>query len=149
MKIPLSLAGGLAGACALTLLHEVLRRKDPEAPRMDLLGMNALARIIHRSGGKTPDEDTLFGITMAGDVVSNALYYSLAGAGEENGVWARGVALGLAAGAGAVYLPGPLGLSKAPSNRTAETKLLTVALYTAGGIVTAAAISFLKKRKLF
>lgn len=149
MKLLLSLAGGLAGAGVLTVLHEVLRRKDTEAPRMDLLGMNALSKLIRKSGGEPPEKDTLFNITMAGDVAGNALYYSMAGAGDENKVWQRSLFLGLAAGAGAVLLPKPLGLNEQASNRTTETKILTIALYTAGGLVTAAAISWLKNKKPF
>ena len=33
-----ALASGVAGACALTLLHEGVRRAVPDAPRMDVLG---------------------------------------------------------------------------------------------------------------
>ena len=130
----------MAGACALTLVHEVTRKKDPDAPRMDLLGMAALTRLIRKSGGTPPPEDRLFTLTMAGDVAGNALYYSLAGAGNKKGVWMRGLLLGLAAGAGAVYLPAPLGLPASPSNRTLKTRLLTLALYTAGGLIAAASM---------
>ena len=146
IKPLLSLAGGLAGACALTLLHEITRKKDRDAPRMDLLGMSALASLIKKSGGTPPPNDQLFGITMAGDVAGNALYYSLAGIGPKRGVWMRGLVLGLAAGAGAVYLPEPLGLPTAPSNRTLETKLLTIAFYTAGGLLAAAAMELMDAR---
>jgi hypothetical protein len=45
-----------------------------------------------------------------------------------------GVALGAVAGLGAVLLPGPLGFSAMTTNRTLRTKLLTTALYTAGGL---------------
>lgn len=41
-----ALLGGLAGVCALTLLHETARRKTKKAPRMDKLGMEALAKGI-------------------------------------------------------------------------------------------------------
>ena len=147
MKSILSLAGGFAGACALTALHEILRKKDADAPRMDLLGMNALAVLIRKAGGEPPEGNKLFGITMAGDVASNAFYYSIAGKGDPDKVWSRGLLLGLAAGAGAVLLPKPLGLNEQPSNRTVKTKLMTVALYTTGGLVAAAAISLLQHRQ--
>lgn len=142
----ISLVGGLAGACVLTALHETIRRKDRDAPRMDLLGMSAISALIKKSGATPPERDKLFSITMAGDVAGNALYYSAAGAGNKGGVWLRGLLLGLAAGAGAVYLPGPLGLPEGTSNRTPKTELLTFALYTAGGLVAAATIDFLASR---
>lgn len=147
MKASSSFAGGLAGACVLTLLHEVIRRVDPDAPRMDLLGMQALTRLIRKAGGEPPAKDRLFNITMAGDVLSNAIYYSAAGLGKKPGVWRRGMLLGVAAAAGTILLPKPLGLDEKPSSRTLETKLLTIALYTAGGLVTAAALNMLKNRK--
>ena len=52
---------------------------------------------------------------------------------------ALGVALGLAAGVGAVLLPPQLGLSGATTGRTGATAALTVALYAAGGLVAGAA----------
>lgn len=36
-----ALAGGAAGAAALTLLHETARQTVPDAPRMDVLGERA------------------------------------------------------------------------------------------------------------
>lgn len=147
IKSLVSLVGGLAGACVLTLVHELTRRVDPDAPRMDLLGMSALASLIKKGGGTPPEKDQLFGITMAGDVAGNALFYSLAGAGSKKGIWLRGLLLGLAAGTGAVYLPGPLGLPESPSNRTPQTKLMTLALYTLGGLVTAATVELIEARE--
>ncbi|MEJ7737276.1 MAG: hypothetical protein WKF97_07615 [Chitinophagaceae bacterium] len=147
MKLLTALAGGLAGACALTLLHETARRMSPEAPRMDLLGMDALSRLLENLDLETPGEDKLFTITMAGDLVGNALYYSLAGVGKKKHVWKRGVLLGLGAGLGAVVLPKPLGLDEEPSNRTAKTQAMTVAWYLAGGIMASAVMLLMKDKK--
>ena len=104
---------------------------------MDVLGMRTLSKTMRATGHEPPAEDKLFGWTMLGDIVSNALYYSLTGTGK--GVWLKGPALGLAAGVGGVMLPGPLGLGEGPSNRTTQTKVMTVAWYLLGGIATAAA----------
>jgi hypothetical protein len=41
----------------------------------------------------------------------------------------------LAAGLGAVLLPGPMGLGNEPSTRTPGTAAMTVAWYFAGGLV--------------
>ncbi|RYU83713.1 hypothetical protein [Hymenobacter persicinus] len=131
-----ALGSGLAGALALTLLHETARRLRPEnAPRMDVLGMRALRKLLHQAEAPQPNDDTLFNLTMAGDVLSNGLYYSLVGSGKK--AWQRGAVLGLAAGVGGVVLPGPLGLGEAPSARTPQTKLMTVAWYLVGGLVAA------------
>ena len=145
MKLFSAIAGGVAGATVLTLLHETLRRVNSNAPRMDRLGMEAIDKSLKAVNAEVPEEDDLFKITMAGDIISNSLYYSLSGIGGEDQVLVRGALLGLAAGLGAVYLPKPLGLDESASSRTAETKLLTVALYFTGGIV-ASGVSKLVER---
>ena len=138
-----ALGSGFAGAVALTAIHETVRRVSPDAPRMDVLGMRAIAKSLRAAGAEPPEEDTLFNITLAGDVLSNSLYYSLVGLGDPRGAVARGALLGLAAGLGAVLLPGPLGLGTDASARTRETQLMTVAYYTAGGLVAGAAMQSL------
>jgi hypothetical protein len=137
--------GGLTGAIVLTLLHQVLKGIDPKAPRMDLLGMNALSKLLKSFGQNLPDVNKLYAITMAGDIISNALYYSLAGIGGKKKILIKGVLLGIAAGVGAVVLPKPLGLQQAHSNRTEETKIMTIALYLFGGLAAAGAIKLLER----
>lgn len=147
MKATTVLAGGLAGATAVTLIHESIKQIVPQAPRMDRLGMEVLAKGIKKAGKKVPRQNALFTAAMAGDLVSNALYYSMAGIGSEKNLWIRGSLLGLAAGVGAVVLPEPLGLSKQYSNRTLATKVMTVGLYVAGALVTTAVIKALNRKK--
>jgi len=137
-KLPQALFSGFAGSVVLTLLHENARRIAPEvAPRMDILGMRALRKLINKADGPQPGHDTLFNVTMAGDILINGLYYGFVGRGKK--AWGRGALLGLAAGVGGVVLPGPLGLGTAPSSRTPETKLMTVAWYLLGGLAAAGA----------
>ncbi len=139
-----SIFGGLVGAAALTLLHQTVKQFDSKAPRMDLLGMMALSKMLRALGLRVPRSSSLYIITMLGDVASNALYYSLAGAGKK-GTLAKGAALGLAAGAGALLLPKPLHLNPAYSNRTPQTQWLTVAYYVVGSMVAAAVIKKMAK----
>ncbi len=137
--IPLTaVGGGVAGAVAVTLIHESVRRLVPKAPRLDLLGMNAISKGLQATGNSTPGNNRLFTWALAGDLVSNALYYSMAGVGKEKNIWLRSTMLGLAAGISAVALPGPLGLEKRHTNKSLSTKLMTVGLYVAGAVVTAA-----------
>lgn len=78
MKPLPSLAAGLAGGEALTALHETARRLRPrDAPRMDVLGMRALRKLLGRARVSQPNVAALFDLTVAGDVLSNGLYYSL------------------------------------------------------------------------
>jgi hypothetical protein len=141
-----ALGNGLVGAVVLTAIHETVRHIIPKtAPRMDVLGMRGLRKLLGKANAPQPDHDTLFNLTMAGDILSNGLYYSLVGAGKN--AWQRGAVLGLAAGVGGVVLPGPMGLGEGPSNRTTETKLMTVAWYLLGGLAAAGAARATRKRK--
>jgi hypothetical protein len=138
---PLSkaVAAGAIGAVTTNVLHEIVRRVTREAPRVDLLGMQALAHLLKAVGTDVPDHGTLYGMTLAGDLVSNSGYFALLGTAPGDRKLAAGAALGLAAGLGAVYLPGPLGLSTQPTDRGLATRAMTVALYGAGGVVAGAA----------
>jgi hypothetical protein len=142
-----ALEGGLGGAFALTVVHELVKRAVPQAPRLDLLGMSALAKLLKSLGKNPPREQSLYYITMAGDIVSNSLYYSLAGIGKKKNSVLRGTILGFVAGLGAVLLPEPLGLNSSYSKRTVPTQLMTVAWYTLGGFVSALIMKKLESRK--
>ncbi|WP_081908939.1 hypothetical protein [Deinococcus sp. YIM 77859] len=131
-------AAGLAGALTVTLLNEGARRVLPHAPRMDVIGERALGKSLRGAGVKPPRGEDLYRWTLGADLVSNALYYSLVGAGAPQGAWSRGSALGLAAGLGAVFLPRPLGLGRQPGEQPPLTQLLTVGWYLAGGLAAAA-----------
>jgi hypothetical protein len=143
MSLAKALGSGLIGACALTLLHETARRFIPGAPRMDVLGMRAIAKSLRLVDQEPPPDEQLHALALAGDVLSNSLYYSLVGAGAPCAVWLRGTLLGLGAGVGAVVLPQPLGLGKGPSARTASTRAMTIGWYLAGGLAAAAAFQLL------
>src|SRR5688572_27135467 len=143
-----STLGGLAGACALTLLNESVKKLDKDAPRMDLLAMNAVARLMKGNNLLTQTAGKLFPIALAGDLVSNSLYYSMADSGDKKKTLIRGGLLGLGAGLGAVVLPRTLGLNDEATTRTLKTKVLTVTWYVIGGLVAAGAINLLEKNKI-
>jgi hypothetical protein len=94
---------------------------------------------MRAAGQQPPDDDKLHAMALAGDIISNSLYYSLVGAGERRTVWVRGALLGLGAGVGAVLLPEPLGLGSEPTARTPATQAMTIAWYLTGGLAAAAA----------
>ncbi len=77
-----ALGSGLAGAVAVTLVHETARRFIPNAPRMDVLGMRAIAKGMFKINEQPPEGEELFHWSIMGDLVSNTLYYSLAGYGH-------------------------------------------------------------------
>jgi hypothetical protein len=128
-----ALLPGALGAVTTNILHEIVRRNVPNAPRVDLLGMQALAKVI-AARAKPPTGTTLYALTLAGDLSSNTVYFSVAGYVPRRYALPAGFAIGVLAGVGAVTLPGPLGLSEEPTARTPLTQALTVALYAAGGL---------------
>jgi hypothetical protein len=128
-----SMMAGAAGAGALTLVHQAARAMTPYAPRMDVLGKRALERV----GIAARDDEHLEGQALAGDLIANSAYYSLIGAGGGN-AWVKGLALGLAAGVGAVLLPSRIGLGDPPNAGRLDTQLMTIAWYALGGLVAAA-----------
>jgi hypothetical protein len=147
MKTGIALAGGLAGAVALNLIHETYRKIDKDAPHIHLIGEEALAKLLKMANLPVPhDQNKLYAYTLAGDVFSNALYYSSIGFGKKKHVLRRGLIIGLAAGVGAVFLPHKMNLNQAHSDRTTETKVLTILWYTLGGLAAAGAMKVLGKK---
>jgi hypothetical protein len=136
-----AIGGGIAGAVALTLLHESARRVIPHAPRVDVIGVRAIARPLRAAGYRPPHYNTLHNAALAGEMVSNSAYYSLVGAGDTSNIWQRGAILGLLGGIGAAVLPPLMGLGQQPHRRTPFTQILTVAWYFLGGLTAAGVCS--------
>jgi hypothetical protein len=128
-----SILSGAAGALSLNLIHEFTRRTVPHAPRVDIVGMHAVARLARAAGAEPPEH--LRNTALAGDLVSNSLYYSLVGvAGRKNAV-AAGALAGLAAGVGVLLLPPPLNLGDGEVNRTPATQVMAAGMYLAAGLI--------------
>lgn len=144
-----SVIGGLAGAGALTLVNETVKRVDKDAPRLDLLGMNAAAKIMKGSTLKTSAfAQNLFPAALAGDLVSNTLYFAMAQGETKSKTLMRGAMLGLGAGIAAVALAKPLGIDAQPKAQPVKTNGMTIAYYLLGGLVAAAMINLIAKETL-
>jgi hypothetical protein len=146
MSVFKNLLAGAAGAVALNILHESLKNRSDDMPRIDLLGEEALQKSLQYFGTEITDPDNLYRATLAGDVVSNSIYYSFIGAGSRKNVWPRAIALGIAAGVGAVALPKPLGLDPEPVARNPKVQALTVIYYLAGALITASVLKSTEKK---
>ena len=149
MKILSSLAGGLAGAIAVTLLNEIVKKYDPKAPRLDLLGMNAVSKGFSAADAQTPSRREQYNYSLIGDLVSNTIFFAMAGKGNTKKALAKGSLLGLTAGLGAVVTPDALGLDAEQTNRTTKTQFMTVAYYLIGGLVAGAVSTMLTKQDKF
>ncbi|MXV52333.1 hypothetical protein GS399_15265 [Pedobacter sp. HMF7647] len=142
-----SLLAGLGGALTLNFIHETVRHFDPAAPRVDKLGEQALSKSMVNIGINPPEGNQLYQATLAGDILSNALYYSLIDGKNKTRYWLKGGLFGLAAGIGALSLPEPLGLDSEPVAGSTKRKNLTVLYYVAGGLATAGILHLLNKKR--
>lgn len=143
MSLGKALFSGLVGACALTLLHETARRFVEDAPRLDILGERAIAEPLLLAGFDPPQGDKLYWTSLAGDIISNSLYYSLIGLGAQKNAYRNAAVLGVAAGVGSVILPEHLGLGSDPTGGTKQTGVMTVAWYLTGSLAAAATYRYL------
>ena len=132
-----AIASGAAGAVTLTLAHQAASATLEDAPRVDIVAERALAAGYRAAGQVPPPRAQLHRMALAGDLVSNSLYYSLVGVGDPRHALRRGAILGFLGGLGAALLPPVLGLGKNPVQRTPQTIAMTVAWYTLGGLAAA------------
>ena len=139
-----ALAAGLAGACTVTILNEAGKRTAAHAPRLDVLGMRAIAAGSRAIGLEPPEH--LKATALVGDLLADSLYYSMVAAGGREHAITTGAAAGLAAGVGAVVAPGLMGLGYGPTERTAETAALAVLWYLMAGIAAGATYTCLDRR---
>ena len=140
-----ALASGLFGAVVLNLVHETVRQFSDRAPRVDLLGQQAIAETYEYFGAEPPAKNELYAMALAGDLTSNAAYYSLVAAGGAKNAVLTGAILGAAAGVGAVYLPDKIGLRSRYAAKTPQRAAMTFAYYTLGGVAAGVAYSLIAK----
>jgi hypothetical protein len=139
MKLTKAITSGLTGSVVLTATHQLLHKVLDDAPRMDLMGEEGLKKMAEKANVDIPSE-MVYPVTMTGDILINGVYYAMAAIGNPKKAIARGGLIGLAAGVGAVFLPKYLGLTNAFSNRTVKTSVMTLAIYTLGGLVAGALV---------
>jgi hypothetical protein len=100
---------------------------------MDVVAMHALQKVLP---GQHPPR-RLHQLALAGDVVSNSLFYSIIPARTGRATWMRAAVLGTAAGVAALLLPRRLGLGAPPHSEQRANQVMTVAWYVAGAVTTA------------
>lgn len=141
-----SAIGGLAGAAVLTGLTKAMDKLDKKSPHIDLLSMNAIAKVVKGSGLKKALTGEPVKNALAGDLLSNSLYFGLAQGPDTRQTFVRGSLLGLVAGIGALALAKPLGLDTSAVEPDVKTKVFTVAWYLVGGLVAAAVIDLIDRK---
>ncbi len=147
MNFVKSIIAGFAGAAALNILHETRRKLDSEAPRMDLVGKQAVRKSAEALNIDPPTGNKLYGVTLAGDVLTNATYFAAIGTGGRKYMLLRAIGAGVSAGITALKAPEPLGLNKEHVGNTEKREILTVAYYVFGALVTAGVLGLMTKKK--
>ncbi len=132
-----SFLGGIAGALALTAVHQAAIRVTTKAPRMDVVGERAIVKTVAALGRTPPPEPSLYRMALAGDLLANSAYYSLVACGRDARLWSRAVALGIGAGLGALVVPPRVGLGRAPRSWQRSNQLMTVSWYLLGALAAA------------
>jgi hypothetical protein len=137
---------GLGGALVLTILNESLQNVNDDMPRIDIVGEEAIQKVVNLFGYEIDDANVLFGSALLGDLVSNTAYFSLIG-GQGKELWTKAVSSGLLAGYGAITIPSKIELDDTPVAKTFSTKLWTLGYYMIGALTTATILQLLDKRK--
>jgi hypothetical protein len=145
MKLLSSVAGGFAGALTVTILHQLLSRKYTGLPRPDLpAAQDTLKVAVTRPGGPARLKKPLMASTGA-QLLASTLYFSLAGTRMKN-MFTAGSLGGLMAGVGALSLPRKYHYNGAAVDAGKKHKWVTIALYLAGGLVSAMVIRWMERR---
>jgi hypothetical protein len=151
MRFASALEGGLTGATTLTLLQEALHKLDSHAPR-PLLHKSGIIKEIKKNASKQGGNNTGLYIKLAGELLSSVAYFGLAGFGKNKNALLRGGLLGAAAGLGSAFLQNDkeataVGVDGAEyTTESTKKKVLTVTMYTVGGLLAGAAIQKLNEK---
>lgn len=121
---------GLAGAIALNILHESVRKNFDNVPEINKVGEEALDKTLEKFDISLDNPDKIYVATLAGDVIGNGLYFAGTATNE------AGVLSGIAMGIGTVLLPNQIGLDDSPVAETVQKKIMTVGYYVFGALIT-------------
>jgi len=108
----------------------------PHPPRVDIVGMRSVAKLARAAGTEPPGH--LRSTALAGDILSNSLYYSLTGVFGRRNAILTGACIGIAAGVGLLVLSPALGVGNAEVNRTTGTQIAAAGMYFTSGIIAGA-----------
>ena len=144
MKLANAIEGGITGATTLSLLQEALHKIDTKAPRAKLLNSPGIIKRLKKQSKKGMLSNKLY-INLASELLSNAAYFGLTALGKKKNAVLRGGLLGAAAGLGSAFLNDAD--KDDPAADTLKSKILTLTLYTAGGMLAGAAIKKISKKR--
>lgn len=141
MSIIKYIVTGLAGSTALTGVHQTLRNVKG-TPRVDLLGEQALQKALS-NGEPHLDHKTAYYGSLAGDILSNSLFYSTIVKAKSPVL--TGAIVGTAIGMTTLISPDLFGLNKDYVKSSKTKALTTVGYYVLGGIAAGITARLIKK----
>ncbi|TDH21668.1 hypothetical protein EXU57_19400 [Segetibacter sp. 3557_3] len=160
MNLANALQGGIAGATTLGLLEKALQNIDGKKPKMKLLNKPGIIKKLRKSSKKKGSHKML--IEVSKELLSAATYYGFIKLGKKKNALLTGALLGAATGAGVAFLEskskrhkddysGGLNneLDGKPSSdfwNANRDAILTIGLYTAGGLLAGVAMKKVQKR---
>jgi hypothetical protein len=156
MKLANIIEGGITGATTLSLIQEALHKVDSGAPRQ-LLHKSGTIKKLKKHAGKKGGDTKLY-VKLAGELLGAASYFGLTGLGKKKNAVLRGGLLGATAGLATAFLDDE-GNEETPVNgnlngrlhnemEELKKKVMTVVLFTAGGMQAGGAIKKINKRRL-
>ncbi|MDD3789624.1 MAG: hypothetical protein PHO94_13155 [Petrimonas sp.] len=119
---------GFGGAIALSVLHEILKKNMDELPDFEEVGEEAIDKSLEKVNLKVLDTSKLYNATVAGDVITNGIYYAFT-------PFKMNTVIGALGGLGAMALPKKLGLDNTPIAGTDKKKMMTIGYYIFGALV--------------
>ena len=122
------IVAGLGGAIAINMLHNFMKNKFDDVPKFKEVKHEAVDKSLEKINLQIKDEDRLQRATFAGDILSNAIYYSIT-------PFKMTSLIGILGGFGAIVLPKKLGLDNRPIAGTDTKKIITVGYYLFGAFV--------------
>lgn len=123
------LIAGLGGAVALTVLHEYVKQHMNEPPDFSEIGEQVIDKSLEVVNLQVKDPDKLYNATLAGDIITNGIYYALT-------PFKMNTLVGALGGLGAMLIPKQLGLDNDPVAGTDKKKIFTVGYYIFGALVS-------------
>jgi hypothetical protein len=165
MKVANVIEGGIAGASTLAMLEKALQGIDSKTPGLKLLNKPGIIKRLRKESKKKGSKKIF--VKVAKELLTAGGYYGIVRWGKKNALL-RGALLGLATGLGVVFAEsnkdkknskdlkdngydpdyGSLGQKNRLLLWISDNKeeILTVALYTAGGVLAGAALKKMNKK---
>ena len=121
---------GFGGAIALSALHKYVKRHFDEVAEFSEIGEQVIDKSLDAVNLQVKDHDKLYNATVAGDILTNGIYYALT-------PFKMSTLVGALGGWGAMALPKQLGLDNQPIAGTDKKKMITVGYYVFGAVIAA------------